>query len=97
MRSSADAKKSAPNSWVITRSRANPAVAQGWHIQVQTADTFAGFAVVPGLIPIKDEVIIQRGKTSNNKWDTFSLNLGNAITFTLVGKIVYRGDWNGIP
>ncbi|MGI0149509.1 MAG: hypothetical protein ACREDF_08275 [Thermoplasmata archaeon] len=92
-------KKSKPvavQEWIVSRHPANPAIAQGYHLQVQTKDTLAGFVVVPGMIPLKESVHINRGKTPTGL-DHFSLNLGNAITFTLVGRIEYRGDWEGIP
>lgn len=82
--------------WIISRTTANPAVASGHHIQVTTKDTLAGFVVVPGMIRVAGVLHINRGKTPIGL-DHFSLNLGNAVTFTLVGRIWYRGDWEGIP
>lgn len=85
--------------WVVSRNRANPAATMkvdSYHIQVATKDTLAGFVVVPGMIPLKEGVIIRRGKTPIGL-DHFSLNFGNAITFTLVGRIEYTGDWEWIP
>ena len=93
-------KKSQPDvqefqEWTISRTVANPAAASGHHIQVLTKDTLAGFVIVPHMIPLKSDLIIRRGKTPGGL-DHFSLNLGNAVTFTLVGRIEYSGDWEGI-
>ena len=85
--------------WIVSRNKANPLATMkcdSYHIQVSTKDTLCGFVVIPAMIPLKDVLHINRGKTPTGL-DHFSLNLGNAITFTLVGKIEYTGDWEGIP
>lgn len=81
--------------WVITRSLANPAIAEGFHYQISTRDTYSGFAVIPGMIPLQG-LNVSRGKAHGNA-DTFTLILANAVTITIVGRIEYRGDWTGIP
>lgn len=83
--------------WIVSRGKANPAVAAGYHIQVSTKDTLAGFVVVTGMVAsFEPKPTILRGKSASGE-DYFSLNLGNAVTFNLVGKIEYRGDWDGVP
>src|SRR3990172_7004800 len=85
--------------WIISRNLANPAAtmkAAAHHIQVAAKDKLSGFVIVPDMIQVAGGLLICRGKTPTGL-DHFSLNLGNAVTFTLVGRIEYRGDWAGIP
>lgn len=85
--------------WLVSRTPANPAATMksgSYHIHVGTRDTLAGFVVVPDMIRVAGTLEISRGKTPTGN-DYFALNLGNAVTFTLVGRIEYRGDWEGIP
>lgn len=90
-------KPVAVQKWIVSRTPANPAIAQGYHIQVSTGDTLAGFVVIPGMIPLPPTTLnISRGKSTGGD-DYFTLNLANAVTFNLVGKIEYLGDWTGIP
>jgi hypothetical protein len=85
--------------WTVSRHKANPLATMksgSYHIQVGTKDTLAGFVVIPDMIRVAGTLDICWGKTPLGL-DHFSLNLGNAVTFTLVGRIEYRGDWEGIP
>lgn len=82
--------------WIVSRTSANPIAASGFHLQVSTKDTLAGFVVIPDMIRVAGTLEISRGKSTSGD-DYFTLNLGNAVTFTLVGKIEYTGNWKGIP
>jgi len=80
-------KKLKLQEWAASRTRSTT----GFHIQIQTKDQLAGFVVVPNLIP-GFPCTINRGKTPGGD-DYLSINLGMAVTMTLVGKIEYSGEW----
>lgn len=74
--------------WTISRSPAKGL--KGWHIQARTDDQFNSFACVA----TKDAHIL-RAKSGGGDMDVFTLTqLDPHVTFNVLGKITYTGDWN---
>lgn len=73
--------------WTISRSRAKDLA--GWHIQARTDDQFTSFAAV-----VWKGANILRTKAATGKGDVFTLTqLEPHVTFNILGKITYTGDW----
>jgi hypothetical protein len=76
--------------WVVARSRARDGVQ--WHIQARTDDQLSSFACV-----VLGTTNIFRGKAADGKSDVFTLSqLEPHVTFSVVGKIKYVNDWDGV-
>ena len=78
-------------SWVVARSRARDGIL--WHIQARTEDQLSSFACT-----VFGTASLLRTMTPDGKSQIFTLSqLDPHVTFTIVGKIRYVNDWDGIP
>lgn len=77
--------------WVVARSRARDG--KLWHIQARTEDQLSTFACT-----VSETASLLRTKTSDGKSQIFTLaQLEPHVTFSVVGKVKYVNDWDGVP
>lgn len=76
--------------WIVSRSLGKQLI---YHVQARTEDQLSSFAILAG-----DNAVLTRQKSADGKNDVFTAmsDQGHA-TMNVVGKIVYKGDWKGIP
>lgn len=76
--------------WTISRSRSRDG--KGWHVQARTDDQFTSFAVV-----IRKGTNYLRTIAENGKDEVFIVvQMEPHVTFNVLGKIKYEGDWEGV-